>query len=69
MKAQLAVYLVQFAIALILAPLLPGIINRVKAKFAGRHGKPVLLYDVTSKGCQSYLELAREVATRLKGAA
>ena len=48
MKAQLAVYLVQFAIALILAPLLPGIINRVKAKFAGRHGKPVLqtYYDI-----------------------
>ncbi len=34
--------------ALILAPLLPGIINRVKAKFSGRHGKPVLqlYYDL-----------------------
>jgi chromosome partitioning protein len=28
------------------------------------HGKPILLYDVTSKGCQSYLELAREVVRR-----
>ena len=48
MKAELAVYLAQFALALILAPLLPGIINRVKAKFAGRHGKPVLqtYYDI-----------------------
>ena len=48
MKAQLAVYLAQFAIALVLAPLLPGIINRVKARFAGRHGKPVLqtYYDI-----------------------
>ena len=48
MKAELAVYLAQFAIALVLAPLLPGIINRVKAKFAGRHGKPVLqtYYDI-----------------------
>ena len=48
MKAQLAVYLAQFAIALVLAPLLPGIINRVKAKFAGRHGKPLLqtYYDI-----------------------
>ena len=48
MKAELAVYLAQFALSLILAPLLPGIINRVKAKFAGRHGKPVLqtYYDI-----------------------
>ena len=48
MKAELAVYLAQFALALALAPLLPGIINRVKAKFAGRHGKPVLqtYYDI-----------------------
>ena len=48
MKAELAVYLAQFALALVLAPLLPGIINRVKAKFAGRHGKPLLqtYYDI-----------------------
>ena len=48
MNAELAVYMVQFALALILAPLLPGIINRVKARFAGRHGKPVLqtYYDI-----------------------
>ena len=48
MNAELAVYLAQFALALILAPLLPGIINRIKAKFAGRHGKPVLqtYYDI-----------------------
>ena len=50
MKAELAVYLAQFALTLILAPLLPGIINRVKAKFAGRHGKPVL---------QTYYDLAK----------
>ncbi len=29
------------------------------------HGKPILLYDVASKGCQSYLELAREVVRRI----
>lgn len=48
MNAELAVYLAQFVLALVLAPLLPGIINRVKAKFAGRHGKPVLqtYYDI-----------------------
>ena len=48
MNAELAVYLTQFALSLLLAPLLPGIINRVKAKFAGRHGKPVLqtYYDI-----------------------
>lgn len=35
-------------LALTLAPLLPGIINRVKARFAGRQGKPVLqlYYDI-----------------------
>ena len=42
------VYLLQFVLALALAPLVPGIINRVKAKFAGRHGKPILqlYYDI-----------------------
>lgn len=35
-------------LSLTLAPLLPGIINRVKARFAGRQGKPVLqlYYDL-----------------------
>lgn len=34
-------------------------------------GKPVLLYDIESKGAQAYLELAREVLSRMqaKGAA
>lgn len=32
---------IHILLALLLAPLLPGIINRVKAKFAGRTGKPV----------------------------
>ena len=30
------------AILLLLPPLLPGIVNRVKAAFAGRRGPPVL---------------------------
>lgn len=50
MRQDIVVYFVQFALALVLAPLLPGIINRVKAKFAGRHGKPLL---------QTYYDLAR----------
>ena len=50
MKQDMAVYAAQFVLALVLAPLLPGIINRVKAKFAGRHGKPVL---------QTYYDLAK----------
>ena len=50
MNAEFAVYMVQFTLALVLAPLLPGIINRVKARFAGRHGKPVL---------QTYYDLAK----------
>lgn len=33
--------LFQFLAALLLAPLLPGVINRVKAFFAGRRGQPV----------------------------
>ena len=40
--------LTDFALALLLAPLLSGIINRVKAFFAGRNGQPVLqlYYDL-----------------------
>ena len=40
----------QLALALVLAPLLPGIINRVKAIVAGRRGKPLL---------QTYYDLSR----------
>lgn len=42
------VYSTHLVLALVLAPLLSGIINRVKAVFAGRHGKPVLqlYYDL-----------------------
>ncbi len=32
------------------------------------HGRPILLYDVASKGCQSYLAFAREVVRRVEGA-
>ncbi len=39
--------------------------RNVRLSEAPSHGKPILLYDVSSKGCQSYLELAREVAGRL----
>ena len=38
--------------------------RNVRLSEAPSHGKPILLYDVSSKGCQSYLELAREVTTR-----
>ncbi|MBQ9104706.1 MAG: NADH-quinone oxidoreductase subunit H [Mailhella sp.] len=45
---ETCLYFVQFFLALLLAPMVPGIINRVKAKFAGRHGKPILqlYYDI-----------------------
>lgn len=49
MSAPIA-FFVHLALALALAPLLPGIINRVKAKVAGRHGKPLL---------QTYYDLAK----------
>ena len=39
--------------------------RNVRLSEAPSHGKPILLYDVASKGCQSYLELAREVTSRL----
>jgi chromosome partitioning protein len=38
--------------------------RNVRLSEAPSHGKPILLYDVSSKGCQSYLELAREVTSR-----
>lgn len=40
----------QFCLGLLLAPLLPGIINRTKAIFAGRKGQPLL---------QGYIDLAK----------
>jgi len=40
----------QICLGLVLAPLLPGVINRVKALFAGRRGPPLL---------QSYYDLAK----------
>ena len=45
-----AVALGHFALALVAAPLLPGLINRVKSVFAGRRGPPVL---------QLYFDLAK----------
>ena len=41
---------IHIGLALGLAPLLPGVINRVKARFAGRQGQPVL---------QLYFDLAK----------
>jgi chromosome partitioning protein len=43
--------------------------RNVRLSEAPSHGKPILLYDVASKGCQSYLDLAREVAERMEGSA
>jgi chromosome partitioning protein len=41
--------------------------RNVRLSEAPSHGKPILLYDVASKGCQSYLDLAREVTKRMNG--
>jgi chromosome partitioning protein len=41
--------------------------RNVRLSEAPSHGKPILLYDVASRGCQSYLDLAREVAERMEG--
>jgi formate hydrogenlyase subunit 4 len=40
--SQLATLLVHLALLLVLPPLLPGVINKTKAWFAGRRGPPVL---------------------------
>lgn len=41
-------YILPILLPLVLAPLMPGIINRVKARFAGRQGQPILqtYYDI-----------------------
>ena len=39
--------------------------RNVRLSEAPSNGKPVLLYDVASKGCQSYLDLAREMTSRV----
>jgi chromosome partitioning protein len=39
--------------------------RNVRLSESPSHGKPILLYDVASKGCRSYLELAREVVRRI----
>jgi len=38
--------------------------RNVRLSESQSHGKPILLYDVTSKGCQSYLAFARELTRR-----
>jgi len=38
--------------------------RNVRLSEAPSHGKPILLYDLRSRGCQSYLELAREFVAR-----
>jgi chromosome partitioning protein len=38
--------------------------RNVRLSEAPSHGKPALLYDVSSKGAQAYLSLARELLTR-----
>jgi len=38
--------------------------RNVRLSEAPSHGKPVLLYDIASRGAASYLELAREIMER-----
>jgi chromosome partitioning protein len=35
--------------------------RNVKLSEAPSHGKPILLYDINSKGAESYLNLAKEI--------
>ncbi|MEO1174635.1 MAG: chromosome partitioning protein ParA, partial [Myxococcota bacterium] len=43
--------------------------RNVRLSEAPSFGKPILLYDIASRGCQSYLELARELMARPLAAA
>ncbi len=38
--------------------------RNVRLAEAPSHGKPILLYDPASRGCQSYLDLAREILAK-----
>jgi chromosome partitioning protein len=40
--------------------------RNIRLSEAPSHGKPVLLYDIHSKGAESYLNLAREIMTNRK---
>jgi len=51
--AAVAPGIAQLALALLLAPLLPGVVNKVKAAFAGRRGAPLL---------QAYYDIAKLLA-------
>jgi chromosome partitioning protein len=43
--------------------------RNVRLGEAPSHGKPVILYDVKSRGAEAYLALAREMIARSSGAA
>ena len=43
--------------------------RNVRLSESPSHGKPILLYDIESRGCQSYLALARELESRRTGQA
>jgi chromosome partitioning protein len=38
--------------------------RNVRVSEAPSHGKPIILYDITSKGSQSYLKLAMELMNK-----
>lgn len=42
--------------------------RNVKLSEASSYGKPVILYDISCKGAQSYIELAKEVLERIENA-
>lgn len=41
--------------------------RNIKLSEAPSHGKPVLLYDIESKGARSYLEATKEIIERNMG--
>lgn len=41
--------------------------RNVKLSECPSHGKPIILYDITSKGSEAYLSLAKEVITKTEG--
>ena len=58
LSRQVLAYLRDFFGAQVFTSVIP---RNVRLAEAPSHGQPILLYDPQSRGCQSYLELAKEV--------
>ncbi|HEU4386187.1 MAG TPA: ParA family protein [Blastocatellia bacterium] len=63
LSTQVAADLRDFLGAQVFSTVIP---RNVKLAEAPSHGKPIILYDIKSKGAECYLQLAREVINHVK---